>query len=416
MSRNERKRVPKLRFREFENTWWEKAPLGREDVSTFVNEKISLEELKLETYVSTENLLPDYGDIVRASKLPLGGSFTRFKRGDVLISNIRPYLKKVWTSNMEGAASNDVVVVRSGAAIRGDFLSYLLRNDSFIKYVMQGAQGVKMPRGDKSSMLEFPVTFPTKAEQKKIADCLSSLDELITAENQKLEGLQLHKKGLIQQLFPAGGEKMPGLRFKEFKDSGEWEEKTLEEVATFLKGKGISKSDIAMDGAQPCIRYGELYTCYKEVINSVISFTSLSPEELILSEANDVIIPSSGETREDIATASCVIKPGIALGGDLNVLRSEINGIFLAYYLTHAKKNEIAKLAQGDAVVHLYASQLRKLKINFPKLKDEQQKIAESFSSIDGLVIALCKKLESLKAHKKGLMQRLFPSITEIEA
>lgn len=116
---------------------------------------------------------------------------------------------------------------------------------------------------------------------------------------------------------------VPKLRFPEFKDSGDWDEKLLEDVAIFLKGKGISKSDISTNGILPCIRYGELYTHYKEIIDSTISFTNLPPNDLILSEGNDVIIPSSGETREDIATASCVMKEGIALGGDLNIIRSQ---------------------------------------------------------------------------------------------
>src|SRR5690349_13195982 len=99
----------------------------------------------------------------------------------------------------------------------------------------------------------------------------------------------------------------PKLRFSEFKNSGAWEERVLDDIAVLLKGKGISKSDIKINGGQPCIRYGELYTHYQEVITSVVSFTDLPTDELILSESNDVIIPSSGETRNDIAKASCVL-------------------------------------------------------------------------------------------------------------
>lgn len=172
---------------------------------------------------------------------------------------------------------------------------------------------------------------------------------------------------------------VPRLRFPEFKDDEGWQEDSLENVAIFLKGKGISKSDISSHGNLPCIRYGELYTIYKEIINSTVSFTNIPFSELVLSEANDVIIPSSGETRKDIATASCVTKSGIALGGDLNILRSELNGVFLSYYLTHGKKESIAKLAQGDAVVHLYSSQLKNLKINFPSSKKNNKKLPIAF-------------------------------------
>ena len=201
---------------------------------------------------------------------------------------------------------------------------------------------------------------------------------------------------------------IPDLRFPEFVDDGEWGDTTLDEVAAILKGKGISKSDIAQNGSLPCIRYGELYTHYSETIHAIKSYTNLKAEDLVLSQANDVIIPASGETQIDIATASCVLQNGIALGGDLNIIRTEVNGVFLSYYLNNAKKKDIAQLAQGISVVHLYPSQLKTLVLNIPKPK-EQQKIASCLSSLDEVIAAHNQKLEALKEHKKGLMQNLFP-------
>ncbi len=212
---------------------------------------------------------------------------------------------------------------------------------------------------------------------------------------------------------PENAEKSPGLvpllRFPEFKNSGRWMNGLLEEVASFAKGKGISKSDISLNGILPCIRYGELYTHYTETIKVITSFTDVPAENLVLSEVNDVIIPASGETQEDIATASCVLINGVALGADLNIIRSNLNGVFLSYYLNNAKKREIAQLAQGISVVHLYASQLKKLSISIPSLL-EQQRIADCLSSLDGLITAENQKLDALKDHKKGLTQQLFPT------
>ena len=105
---------------------------------------------------------------------------------------------------------------------------------------------------------------------------------------------------------------------------------------------------------------------------------------------------------------SCITQDGIALGSDLNVIRTEHNGIFLSYFLNGPKRREIAKVAQGDTVVHLYPSQLEQLSIAFPK-KREQQKIADCLTSLDELIAAEGRKVEALKAHKKGLMQQLFP-------
>ncbi|XUO83351.1 restriction endonuclease subunit S [Halomonas sp. KM007] len=201
---------------------------------------------------------------------------------------------------------------------------------------------------------------------------------------------------------------VPRLRFPEFRDAGQWQENQLADIATLHKGKGISKADIKETGSQPCVRYGELYTVYGDVISEVVSKTDVPPDDLFMSREGDVIIPSSGETKIDIATAACVLRENIALGGDLNVIRSEQNGVFLSYYLNGSLKHEIAKVAQGDTVVHLYKSNLEALKLAIPKVQ-EQQKIADCLSSLDALISAQADKIDALKTHKKGLMQQLFP-------
>jgi type I restriction enzyme, S subunit len=207
----------------------------------------------------------------------------------------------------------------------------------------------------------------------------------------------------------AGKGPVPKLRFPDFQNAQGWTETTLGKVAAFEKGKGISKAEISPKGVQPCIRYGELYTRYNETIHAVISYTNVPSDELVLSQANDVVIPASGETEIDIATASCVLKSGIALGGDLNIIRSKMNGVFLSYYLNNAKKQSIAKLAQGISVVHLYAKQLKTLAIDVPE-NSEQKKIADCLSSLDDLIAAQAHQIEALKAHKQSLMQQLFPA------
>ena len=198
---------------------------------------------------------------------------------------------------------------------------------------------------------------------------------------------------------------VPKLRFSEFKD--EWNEKLLSDFTTFSKGKGLSKSDIVKNGKNPCIRYGELYTTYGSTISEAISYTNLDKNNCVLSKKNQIIIPSSGETQIDIATASCVLSDDIILGGDLNILTTNENGIFLAYYLSSAKKNDIAQLAQGNSVVHLYAKELATLKINYPS-KEEQTKIAEFLSAVDDKISQLSRQLELLNQYKKGVMQKIF--------
>jgi type I restriction enzyme S subunit len=198
---------------------------------------------------------------------------------------------------------------------------------------------------------------------------------------------------------------IPELRFPEF--SEEWKGRKLGDIATFLKGKSISKGDIVESGEVECIRYGELYIHYQEVINTIKSKTNLKSSELVLSEKNDVIIPSSGESRIDIATASCVLKSGVALGGDLNVVRGKNNGVYLSYYLNNKRKRDISNIAQGVSVVHLYSKQISNLIISLPSLL-EQQKIANFLTAIDKRIAKLEERKSLLESYKKGVMQKIF--------
>ena len=201
---------------------------------------------------------------------------------------------------------------------------------------------------------------------------------------------------------------VPVLRFKDEQGSDypDWEGKLLGEISRFSKGKGISKTDVKENGTVKCIRYGELYTRYGETISNVISSTNVPVSELVLSHKNDVIIPASGETALDIASAACITVEGVALGGDINIIRCQQNGIFLAYYLI-SKKKDIARLAQGISIVHLYSAQLTSLNLRIPS-KQEQQKIASFLSSVDAKIEQLGKKKALLEQYKKGIMQKLF--------
>lgn len=198
---------------------------------------------------------------------------------------------------------------------------------------------------------------------------------------------------------------VPKLRFREFKDK--WKEKKLGSLGSFLKGNGLSKADLSYDG-QECILYGELYTKYNEVITNIQSKTNLEDKNFIRSKINDVIIPSSGETAIDIATASCVKKDNVILGGDLNVFRpNDVDGIFVSYQLNNQKRTEIAKIAQGASVVHVYNEQLKKVKICITEIQ-EQKKIADFFSLVDKKIEKQSEKVEALKTYKKGIMQKIF--------
>ena len=199
---------------------------------------------------------------------------------------------------------------------------------------------------------------------------------------------------------------VPNLRFPEF--TGEWKKERLDEIAELSKGIGISKEQLSSNG-NPCILYGELYTKYKsEIISEVISKTNIEKNKLKHSKQNDVIIPCSGETAVDIAVARCVPFDNVLLGGDLNIIRlHKYDGAFMAYQLNSKRKIEIAKLAQGDSVVHLYGENLKSINTFNPSLQ-EQQKIVRLLSLLDERIKVQNKIIEDLKKLKSAISKQAF--------
>lgn len=182
-----------------------------------------------------------------------------------------------------------------------------------------------------------------------------------------------------------------------------------------FKGNGISKEQLT-DTGEPCILYGELYTKYKsEVISDIFSKTDIDTRKLVKSKANDVIIPCSGETAVDIATARCVPYDNILLGGDLNIIRLyDCDGSFMSYQLNGKRKYDLAKVAQGVSVVHLYGDHLKGVRTYNPCL-EEQKKIAKLLSLLDERIATQNKIIDKLQTLIKGISSRIFASIQGIE-
>lgn len=204
---------------------------------------------------------------------------------------------------------------------------------------------------------------------------------------------------------------IPELRFPEFE--GEWEKVPLSKKGKFTKGMGVSKNDLTNEGI-PAIRYGELYTTYEESIGKVESKVA-SADGLKVSQGNEVLIPSSGETAIDIATASALQEAGVVLGGDINVFRTTESAHFIAASIRGIRKHDIAKLAQGISVSHIYGSDLKGVIFSFPSLP-EQKKIAAFLSAVDEKIAALEAQLAGWRSFKRGMMQALFSRALRFKA
>ena len=402
--------VPKLRFPEFRDTGeWEFVFL--EAIAPLVNDRVQLKDISNVNYVSTENMLPDFGGVTIANKLPTVNSVSSFQAGDVLLANIRPYLKKVWAANFSGGASNDVLVFRPRNSRDGQYVAHILKNNRFIDYVMAGAKGVKMPRGDINSIKEYPVPIPPETtEQQKIANCLSSLDEVIELEARKLDAFRTHKKGLMQQLFPAEGETTPCLRFPEFRNAGPWKVRTIEDLAKKIAQGGTPKTSVAKywNGEIPWITPAEMGDDaahhYTERTLRAISVDGLQNSSAELLPVNSVIVSSRAPigyvTINKVEMATNQGCKGI-------VPKAEVHHEFLYFSLLVANQR-LNDLGAGAGFKEISASTLKVFPILVPELP-EQQKIADCLSSLDEVIDLQAQKVEALKQHKKGLMQQLFP-------
>lgn len=203
---------------------------------------------------------------------------------------------------------------------------------------------------------------------------------------------------------------VPDLRFKEDK---QWTAKKLDEIASLYKGNGLSKEDISPEGNY-CILYGQLYTTYtSEIIDNIVSKTKKIPINAFYSLSNDIIIPASGETPEDIAKACCITSNGILIGGDLNVIRNyNHNGGFLCYQLNGKRKYEIARLAQGKSIVHLHNSDIKNIKIYYPLNKNIEVKICNFLYKIDVRIQTQKKIIDNYKSLIKVINNKHFSDIT----
>lgn len=202
---------------------------------------------------------------------------------------------------------------------------------------------------------------------------------------------------------------VPELRFEEF--DGEIVKHEFKDVFHFSTGKNIKQNEASPEFEIPCVRYGELYHMYNEVIGVVVNKTNLDKSDLLFSKGNEILLPSAGEDPLDIGSASALTLENIAIGRTINILRplneNIYSQIYASYYINQKLRKKIAMLARGASISNVYNSDLKTLKINLPSFP-EQQKIASFLSSVDEKIKQLTKKKELLEHYKKGVMQQLF--------
>jgi type I restriction enzyme S subunit len=231
-----------------------------------------------------------------------------------------------------------------------------------------------------------------------VSGALDDLDVFVEALEQLIAKKRQIKQGAMQELL-TGKKRLPGF-------SGEWIRVLLGELVSFAKGRGLPKTWLKDDGANPCIHYGELFTDYGPVIDQVLSRTDCMAG-MVLSGRHDVLMPTSDVTPRGLAKASCVLQGGIVLGGDILIIRPghRLYGPFLAHFIRCAEA-EVLQLVSGTTVFHLYASDVRRLLVALPSV-DEQVSIARALADLDAELAALETKLAKARALKQGISEAL---------
>lgn len=335
--------------------------------------------------------------------------YKRTEKGDFIYSSNNLETGSIGLNNYGNASLSPVYsIFKSSEFTNSEFVGRTLVRKSFINKMVKWRQGVvygqwKIPE---KSFLSLDISVPRLSEQSKIGNYFKELDELIRLQEQKHKKLLNLKKAMLDKMFPKEGADVPEIRFKGFTDK--WEKKKLEALANFTKGQGYSKKDLIATG-EPIILYGRLYTKYESQISAVDTY--VKPLSIsVYSKGNEVIVPASGESAEDISRASAVLSSGIILGGDLNII-SPHKGIcptYLALLLTFSiSRFDIQRRAKGKSVVHVHNSDLQEVVVQFPTL-EEQEQIGAYFENLDKLIAQSQEQITKYKNIKQALLQKMF--------
>lgn len=255
----------------------------------------------------------------------------------------------------------------------------------------------------------FVIGCPKPSEQQKIAECLSSVDELMAAQARKVDALKTHKKGLMQQLFPSEGETQPRLRFPEFQNAGEWEERLLEGFVEEFRVKSTIQDEyeVLTSARSGLVRQRDYYDNDRITERDNIGFNVIPPNYMTYRSRSDDRQFYFNENNLGITGIVSVYYPVFRVINGSNKYLIELLSAF---------SRVVGKYSVGTSQTVLSLNQLGRIRLPFPPTVKEQQRIATCLSSLDALITAETQKLEALKTHKRGLMQQLFPSPERVAA
>ena len=387
-SSNGIEKYPKLRFPEFTGPWRD---IKLSDVSSYRNKRTTVSKVK---YVSTENMLQNYAGLEPYTEDTETDGIA-ISSDDTLLANIRPYLKKVWKSEFNGACSTDVLAF-SPEQINPDFLYSLIAQDKFIDYVMSGAKGSKMPRGDKSHIMDYATSIPSEDEQHIISNFVNLINKRIAAQNNYIELLKKYKRGLLDKLL------------EDNNVDANWRTVRLQDVANGFE-YGMNSAATTFDGVHKYIRITDIDDDSRQYLSDDIVSPSDTPEEKYRVNANDILFARTGSSvgksylynSEDgeLYFAGFLIRISV---------KKEYDSYFV-YLNTLTSKYEkwlrLESMRSGQPGVN--AEQYRNYAFRCPNYQS-QVKIANIIKGIDLRIAKERIFLSKLNSLKNGLLQQLF--------
>ena len=380
------------------------------DISSFRKKKISITTLTTKTYISTENMLPNKSGIVNATSLPKGNLTQAFEKGDVLVSNIRPYFKKIWMAKNNGGCSNDILVFAANKNIDNDFLYYVISDDAFFAHAMATSKGTKMPRGDKKSIMQYEVPCYEIQIQQKIASILKSIDEKIEINNRINNNLSEQIKTICTAWFSD---------YSPFRDvlTDDWSKKTLSSIADFVsgysyKGSELTESNIAMATIKNFDRKGGFkLSGYKEIVPSnklkdtqhaklfdiLVAHTDLTQNAEIIGNA-ELLMNTSG--YEDIVFSMDLVKV---------VPKNKYISNFLVAAILQDKKFKAHCLGyvNGTTVLHLSKKALPEYQLHLPADLSELKPLDELVTALYQRISSNIEEITKLETLRDNLLPKL---------
>ena len=404
--------LPKLRFPEFrEAEGWEEKPLGEFMTESRMPGSKGNVAKKI-TVKLWGNGVFEKNDAIQGS---INTQYFRRKAGQFIYSKL-DFLNQAFgiipTSLDDFESTVDLPCFDFADGLNPVFLLEYVKRKDFYEKLGETADGSRKARRiHAETFLSFPIALPSPVEQQKITDCLSSLDELIAAQARKVDALKTHKKGLMQQLFPREGETQPRLRFPEFRDAGEWVNEPLGELGEVITGKTPSTKESELWG-------GDILFITPTDISEDEKYQQATARKVVETKSTKVLPTGS-------IVYTCIASIGkMALTVGPSITNQQINAVVpnkktageFIYYALLNLTPWIKTIPASSTLPIINKTEFSKIVIGYSEDKDEQQRIAACLTSLDTLITTATQELETLKTHKKGLMQQLFPSAEAVQA